>query len=156
MDEFIEQLQTGKKALRLPNHWYLALLERGLHYARFICDMNWHIETAGNDDWFITSDNPAFFCRPTRPDLIGLVGITRDDLRAELCFPLTPKSYFRASYTDLSRNSKRASSSRVNELNRRVAVRALDLVIAPTLTGNVKRIVEENAAPYIPEFPEGL
>ncbi|GAA5507656.1 DUF4238 domain-containing protein [Novipirellula caenicola] len=91
--------------------------------------MNWRIERAPCNQFFVTSDNPVFVRRRGRPRDTHLVGFERDDLGAEVYVALSPSKFLIASW-DTPRTRKSASSSRVFELNRLTVLMANRFVYA--------------------------
>lgn len=148
IDDFISQVQSRGYGVQLENDWYLKRLKRGLFYGEIIASMNWVVETTKSPEWFITSDHPAFVCRPKHPRLPYPIGLIRDDLQAEVCMPLSATAFLRASFCkigDKDQERRAASRPRVRELNRRVAIQATDLIIAPERTPRIESVVSEEA-----------
>lgn len=149
IDEYIQLVDSGGHCPKLPESWYLHMLNSSGRFASLIFGMNWIVESTRGPDWFLTSDNPAFVCCPSRPYLPFTVGLIRRDRDAELCFPLTATKFLRASFFSSFRGRGRSTPSRVRELNRRVTIHATEFVIAPERSAAIDSLVNEENDTFV-------
>lgn len=85
-------------------------------YARIISDMHWQVWKADKGLSFITSDAPAFVRREKNDRDLGVVGVGRADLGAELLFPLSRKAVLLGKH-EACKPLQTATKSRVREIN---------------------------------------
>jgi len=149
VDDFLRKMNDRNYGLKLPQNWFVKVLAQGIKYGHFIETMNWQVEVTNQENPFITSDNPAFVCVPRLRRRPCFVGLARDDLGSELCFPLSSTAYFRASYNQLGPERLKASQTRVAELNRRVVAHATDFVICPKKSERIEAIVESEKSTIV-------
>lgn len=123
--------------------------------SHIIANMHWQIWKADKGFDFLTSDAPAFVRRNGGDDDLGVVGIARADLGAELTFPISRRSLLIASHKPLKPVCK-ATKSRVQELNGQIIWMAYRHVFAATASDNTGRLValnKEHVAP-LPNLSE--
>jgi hypothetical protein len=94
VDEYIEKVRNEGRGVRMPKNFHLVnLFERASHVAVSIFAMSWTVEHSVPGSFFITSDNPVLVRRAQNILDPGLVGFDRDDLEAEMGFPLSRETF---------------------------------------------------------------
>ncbi|HUT57135.1 MAG TPA: DUF4238 domain-containing protein, partial [Phycisphaerae bacterium] len=138
-------LLTGRGA-EVPRQFHLVnFVARAKRHGDLISKMTWNVYIASHDDFFVTSDNPAFARRPGHLLDPGLVGIGRADLGVELGFPLCRDSFLLASWRKGTDQTAKADGKKVWELNSRTVVSALTYVFSPCRSTKLESLVQRFA-----------
>jgi hypothetical protein len=147
VDEFLSEVKSRGYGVTVPRNFHLeGLLQRAARFAHDIKIMHWTVYFAARGSFFVTSDNPAFVRRPEFPMDPYLVGIERDDLGAELGFPLSRSSFLIASWNSGTGFSiEKASKTRTHELNRRTLLSANRHIFSPEKSEAIFDLVREHA-----------
>lgn len=117
------------------------LFDRLPDNAILICDLSWQILKAPSGTFFVTSDVPAYVRRREDDSDLGIVGIGRADLNAQLFLPLSTKAFLIAGHEPL-RPVQKATKSRVDELNSRTIRCADRWVYADRDSGAIRERVQ--------------
>ncbi len=92
IDILIDDYKSGRKRFEInTSEMMLHAQRRNEDYRREFMDMYWRLEIS-KDGSFLTSDNPVYARNRENPLTPGTVGITRQDLNVEVCFPICPKA----------------------------------------------------------------
>ena len=124
-------------------------------YAGIIANMHWRVWKADQGLAFLTSDAPAFVRRQAQDADIGVVGVTRSDLSAELTFPISKRSLLIAKHTHC-KPAQKATKMRVQELNALIVRMANKHVFASDYSENLRALViQNNSFSYpLPDFSD--
>jgi hypothetical protein len=129
----------------IAKHHLLMLATSAPKAARTIFEMQWNVCRTCTGSYFITSDRPAFTRRPHRLLDPYPVGFQRDDLGAELGFPLSRDAYLLATWKPLPRShTGTINRQRVRELNRRTVLSATKYVFAPEPSREISALIAEH------------
>lgn len=120
-----------------------AWIEHLPNYSQIIANMHWEIWTAAAGHCFVTSDAPAFVRRHAHDEDLGVVGINRADLNAELTIPLSRTRLLLAKHKP-SKPTRRATKTRVRELNALIVRMAHRYVFSHENSSSIGRLVQEN------------
>jgi hypothetical protein len=112
-------------------------------YSKSIATMQWEVWKAERTLSFVTSDAPAFVRRHAHDEDIGVVGVERSDLNAELTFPISKRSLLVAKHSPC-KPMRKATKTRVQELNALVIRMAHKHVFASSQSESLERMVLEN------------
>jgi hypothetical protein len=118
-------------------------------YAQTLAYMHWQIWQADSGCNFVTSDAPAFVRRHAHDEDLGIVGIARADLGAELTFPVSKKSLLVAKHTPCKAVEK-ATKTRVRELNSLIIRMAHEHIFAMENSPSLTCLVTQNKGFAIP------
>ena len=130
----------------------LAVWESSMpEYARALATMHWQIWKAERGHYFVTSDAPAFIRRHTHEEDPGVVAIADKD--AVLTFPLSKTRLLIAKHSHVG-GIKKATKTRVRELNSLIIRMTHKHVFAPNCTDAIKQLVLQNKdfSPPLPSF----
>jgi hypothetical protein len=108
-----------------------------------IASMHWQVWLTRGSHPFITSDAPAYVRRHGRYDDPGIVGIARDDLKAELHFPISPTCFLIAKH-DPCKYENYATKTRVDELNKLTIRMAYAHIFAQNDSRRIQTMVAAN------------
>jgi hypothetical protein len=146
VDAFEQEIRDrGTGVTPVPKHHLLMLAKSTPKAAGSIFEMQWNVCRACAGSFFITSDRPAFTRRPHRLLDRYPVGFQRDDLGAELSFPLSRDAYLLATWKHLPQShTGTINRQRVRELNRRTVLSATQYVFAPQPSPEISALVAEH------------
>ncbi len=120
-----------------------AWIEHLPDYSQIIANMHWEIWAAEAGEFFLTSDAPASVRRHVHDEDLGVVGLNRSDLKAELTIPLS-KTHLLLAKHEPCKPTRRATKTRVRELNALVIRMAHRYVFSHENSSSIDLLVKGN------------